>query len=462
MNNNIFLKISKFLVYLVPFAVVIVYQGTLFPFIVGKYTFFRAITLLALIFFVWGWATSKSQKFKVESQKFVADRNIFNGWSFLSSSLAVAIAIFVFIFLLSGFFGYSPHSSFWSNFERGEGGLQIICLFIFFALLAILFRDEESWLRIFAVSIWASILVIAYGVAAALRLDNFIGAGFCERFAGSLGNPAYLGTLMIFSLFFSGYLFVKAKKPLKKCLLAGSILIFLLSLFLSQTRGAFLGLGAGILFGLSYLVIYLSGRKRLIPLLILIALIVGGSLVFVNRHSINLMWFCGAKANNRLLDVSPETENFQTRLLLWRQSLLAFAERPILGWGPESFSIAFEKHFDVRFTAWFDRAHNIFFDYLVFSGILGLMSFIGVFVVFYLQFFKRTRIITNYTQTRIGSQRKSVLSPFESMLVFSLPIAYLVQGFVLFDVLPIYINLFLFLGFAAYRLQVVDAEKHAK
>jgi hypothetical protein len=48
---------------------------------------------------------------------------------------------------------------------------------------------------------------------------------------------------------------------------------------------------------------------------------------------------------------------------------------------------------------------------------------------------------------------KSVLSPFESALIFALPIAYLVQGLVLFEVLPIYINLFLFLAFAAHKFQ---------
>ena len=48
---------------------------------------------------------------------------------------------------------------------------------------------------------------------------------------------------------------------------------------------------------------------------------------------------------------------------------------------------------------------------------------------------------------------KSVLSPLESALIFALPIAYLVQGIVLFDVLPIYMNVFLFLAFAAYRFE---------
>ena len=54
--NNAFLKITKFFLYAAPFSAVIVSRGTLFPFIVGKYVFFRTTVALALIFFLWSWA----------------------------------------------------------------------------------------------------------------------------------------------------------------------------------------------------------------------------------------------------------------------------------------------------------------------------------------------------------------------------------------------------------------------
>ena len=37
-------------------------------------------------------------------------------------------------------------------------------------------------------------------------------------------------------------------------------------------------------------------------------------------------------------------------------------------------------------------------------------------------------------------------------LILTMPVAYLIQGLVLFDVLPTYINIFFFLALAAYLL----------
>ena len=104
----------------------------------------------------------------------------------------------------------------------------------------------------------------------------------------------------------------------------------------------------------------------------------------------------------------------------------------------------------------------MYFDYLAETGALGLLSFLGMWAVFYWQFFK-TRIHTDKERINTDNPYKSdkisinprLQNPYQSMwqsaLLFSLPIAYLVQGIVLFDVLPIYINIFLFLAFSAYK-----------
>ena len=41
---------------------------------------------------------------------------------------------------------------------------------------------------------------------------------------------------------------------------------------------------------------------------------------------------------------------------------------------------------------WFDRAHSVYFDYLSETGILGFLSYLGMFFMFYWEFFKRSRI----------------------------------------------------------------------
>ena len=80
--------------------------------------------------------------------------------------------------------------------------------------------------------------------------------------------------------------------------------------------------------------------------------------------------------------------------------------------------------------------------------------------VFYWQFFKKASInVDNQHQSdKISNPSKSLpagrqepRSVLINALMVSLPVAYLVQGIVLFDVSPIYFNIFLFLAFAAYK-----------
>ena len=467
MANNFFLKLSKFFLYLAPFAVIIVSRSTLFPFIVGKYVFFRIVVELALICFLWAWARGEIKISNLKSQ--------------ISKPLLIAVSVFVLIFLLAGFFGYNPSASFWSNFERGEGGLQMLHLFVFFILLVLLFRDEKSWRKMLKILLLAAILAIVYGILASLQYIDvvyneagsiisggwwyktfqvFVGPSLKnahERVSGSFGNPAYLGTYMIFALFFTVILLLEKRansdvqrKPAlnrskfasyKKWFLAGLSVLFFTALFFSRTRGAFLGLGIGIVAGLIYFFFSLpKGRLKNTILISLVVLTVAAGLAFV---------YNSRGGGYRIFDINLGTQTFQTRFLLWKQALKITAERPLLGWGPENFSLALEKYYLPQFDVWFDRAHNVFFDYLAETGILGLLSYLGIFAAFYRQFFKG--VIAN---ARIKNKYANKIN---DTLLFALPIAHLVQGIVLFEVLPIYISLFLFLAFANYKFGEQEA-----
>src|SRR3989344_4867906 len=249
------IKISKFLLYLAPFAVIIVTPSTLFPFIVGKYTFFKVIIELALIAFVLGWGLASNFKFQITNYKL------------LKSPLVIAVTLFVAIFVLAGFTGVNPQASFWSNFERGEGGFLLLHFYGYFLLLLLLFQTAEDWKRLFRVAITAGFLVMFYGVAAATGVSGFIGSGFCERFAGSLGNPAYIGTFSIFMLFYVVYLAVSGNWRGKNWQAWNMPILILLAIYFSvfllfsQTRGGLLGLGIGVIAALFYLTFALQSRR---------------------------------------------------------------------------------------------------------------------------------------------------------------------------------------------------------
>lgn len=152
---------------------------------------------------------------------------------------------------------------------------------------------------------------------------------------------------------------------------------------------------------------------------------------------------------SRIFDISFTAQTFHDRTIMWGMAWHGFLARPLLGWGPENFIQVFDRFFDPQyytagqpFGAWFDRAHSLIFDYLAETGALGFLSFVSIFVVFFWKFFKSQK---ESVATVVGQK-----SPLEKAIVVALPVAYLVQGLVLFDVLPIYTNVFFFLAFATY------------
>ena len=207
-----FERIAKWYLYIAVFAAVVVMNSVFFPFIGGKDWFFRFAVELALIAALLWWA--------FEARAGEAEEHL---KKLFKKPLVRAVTVFVIVYLLACLFGYDIHAAFWSNYERGEGGFQMIHYYLFFCLLAFLFRDDRDWRRIFGFSLVATGLMIGYGLLANYGASSYIGpytglpvpAGWFHklidgRFEGSLGNPAYVAPYLMFSMFFAAYLWIKA------------------------------------------------------------------------------------------------------------------------------------------------------------------------------------------------------------------------------------------------------------
>lgn len=435
-----YFTLSKIFIIIPLLALVIVAPQTLFPFIVGKYAIFRAATDIALILLLVG-LLQKNQESEKISKKIE---------ELFKSPFFISLGIFTVVFILASVFGVNPANSFWSNFERGEGGIQIIHLFLFFSVLSVLFSNDKGWRQVLTFAVIGGLFVTGYGLFAALGKPGFIGARFAEpgfRFQGSIGNPAYVAAYMIFLMFYSAcLLLIKNRKNTDltgKIITAVCLVLFFVIFILAATRGAFLGLIAAVVAGVVYFA-YNNPKLRpvLVSGLVILVLVVSVLVYFKNSPIIKSLPFA------RLFDISLSTETFRHRAIEWKVAIDAFKERPILGWGPENFIFAFDKHYNINhfstktgFGAWFDRAHNIFFDYLSTIGIVGLFAYLGIFLVFFWHIFKKHALAKENSHGLIIHA-----------VLFAVIVAYLVQGMALFDVLTIYLNLFLTLAFANYWL----------
>ncbi len=451
------LKFSKFFLYVSVFGVLIVMISTFFPFIGGKTYFFRTAIQLSIIFLLFWWAFEAPN-----GHLWARCKDMFK------KPLFVAVSAFALAFLLATLFAFDSHAAFWSNYERGEGGFQMLHYYAFFFLLVFLFRDKKDWERLFWVSIAAAVGMILYGMGAAVFVTNpdtgaisnpfgfvgpyasggnlaaptFLGRLFYTdvgRFQGSLGNPAYVAPYLLFSIFYLLWLWFSTKgKTLIKGISYGTLGIFFITFFLlARTKGTFVGLAAAVFLFLLVLAFEYRKFRKWLALLIAVLTIVFGSLVYYSNSD-----FVKKLPASRLFEIRLSEQSFQTRLWTWNSAWQGFKERPILGWGPENFSTVFDKYFDPRHFSpvgpsetWFDYAHSIIFDYLSETGILGLLSFLAIFAVFYWELAKR-----------FTGENKILKA-----LLASLPFGYLVQGLALFNVFPIYINLFLFMAFACYQ-----------
>ena len=478
-----FLLLSRLAIFASLFSVDIVMRTTFFPFIGGKYYFFRFCVELALAFLLLAWAFD-GEKYDLEIKPRLA--------RLFGQPIFLAVSLFALIFLLASLFAYDPQAAFWSNFERGEGGFQMIHYYAFFILLVALFPRSEDWRRLFAAALAAAVVMVLYGIASAIWLGSFIGPYVNKgvpieptftgrlifsnaRFQGALGNPAYVAPHLIFAMFYALWLWFSRPLHAAAALARRNLLwlrplgygaltlFFFLFFWLSQTRGAFLGLLVALAAFFLYL-IFSQKKLRKPALLTLGGLILLGGLLVANRDSAFIQKIPGG----RLLNINFGEQTVQTRLWTWNSAWQGFKERPILGWGPENFSAVFDRYFDPRHfvpgqntETWFDRAHSVIFDYLSETGLLGFLSYLGIFAVFYWEFWRRIWLPSRKTETVPADSWGIRRSPVRQALLFALPLAYFVQGAVLFDVLPIYLNLFFFLAFATFVFYETDEKQPA-
>ena len=330
-----------------------------FPFITGKNFFFRIF--IEILFGLWVFAAVFDKCYRPKVSP------IF--WA-LAATLAVLV--------LATIFSANPYRSFWSNYERMEGLIGHIHLFLYFLVSISVLKSEKDWKWLFHSSIFVSLLVGLYAVyQLAGKLEIHQGG---DRVDATLGNATYFAIYLFFHLFIVLYYLLKSQQIGWK-VLYGAIFVFeAFLLFYTATRGTILGfLGALLLFGLIQAFVAKEKKYRVTAFAtIALVLILVSSFYFIKdtefvRNSYTLSRFRG---------ISLTDTTTQSRFILWGMALKGVSERPILGWGPENFNLIFSKHYDPRLwrqEPWFDRAHNVVLDWFTSGGILGLLAYLSIF-----------------------------------------------------------------------------------
>ncbi len=367
---------------LVPFIPFIIIDSTFFPYIVGKNFAFRVVVEIMLAAYLVLAVVDPAYRPR-------------------KSYLLGAFVTFLGIVTLAAIFGENPTKSFWSNFERMEGVVTYLHLFAYFVIASTVLTVRDMWRPYLNLHLFAGVIMALYA------LSQLSGATVGFRVDGRLGNSSYLGIYAFFNIFLASFLmaresFATAGERVRIATYGAIVLLQMVVLFYTGTRGAILGLVVGA--GLATLLIAIFERKR--KMLRKVAISISGvifviltmaSVVVLRDTNVvknipGLESIAYSVADSKFVEETPILARFSeisikklqtnARVMVWGMALEGFKERPFLGWGMENFNYVFNKYYDPGMHSqeqWFDRAHNVFLDWLIAGGLPALLGYLALF-----------------------------------------------------------------------------------
>jgi O-antigen ligase len=406
--------------------------------------------------------TSRSFPARIFSFRFLVEIAFF-GWVILAlkeatyrlqirkSPLLIAYGIFMAVLFFADLFGIDTFKSFWSNFERMEGFFGHIHLFAYFVVLSAMLRNVQEYGRMFKALIISNIAVLVFGYGQLLGASGYIFSKMLpsvakvfssafpihmseNRLDATLGNSAYFAVFCLVFIFLLAMRWMES--PRKSWGYPTLIVLNMIALFYTGTRGTQIGLLVGGFITLGLIALHEKGRLRttLASAMVVVLILVASVFAFKNSSFIQ-----STPTLARFASISPTDLTGMSRLSIWKISYQAFKERPILGYGQENFSYIFATKFIPEkmwnLESWYDRSHDVFFDWLIAGGILGLLSYLSLYAVAMWLMWKR------------GSPM-----PYnERAIITGLLAGYFIHNIFVFDNLISYIHFFFILAYIAWR-----------
>jgi O-antigen ligase len=410
-------------------------SGMYFPFISGKNLLFRFLVEIA--FFGWVILALKDSTYRLQVKR---------------SPILIAYGIFMAILFVADLFGTNVFKSFWSNFERMEGFFGHIHLFAYFVVLSAMLRSAQEYGRMFKAFIWSNVIVLIFGYGQLLGASGYIFSKLLpsvskvfssafpihmseNRLDATLGNSAY------FAVFCLVFIFILAlrwsEENFRRTWWYPTLMVLnAIALFYTGTRGTQIGLLVGGFITLGLIALHEKGKLRntLVTSMVVVLVLVGSVFAFKNSSFIQ-----STPTLARFASISPNDLTGMSRLSIWKISYEAWKERPILGYGQENFSYIYASKFIPEkmwnLESWYDRSHDVFFDWLIAGGILGLLSYLSLYVVaMWLMW------------------RKASPMPYnERAIITGLLAGYFIHNIFVFDNLISYIHFFFLLSYIAWK-----------
>ncbi len=307
------------------------------------------------------------------------------------SYIGFSLLIYLLALIISSLVGIDPHTSFWSVASRTSGIWYLIHLGFFLYLLLGSISDRVFHKRLILAIVISTAL---YSFLAFMGPEGIgwlfkgrVGEGF------TIGNSSFAGMYLFGAFILALYYLFQAE--LKKWWMYLLPVILTINPFILNPAiwsGNFSGGVIGEARSSAYVFVSALVAIFVLWLVSRIKTAKARSVAAYSLFSISIVviMLCvySLFSHNGYLRQAYLSQATAARPLIWDTSERVIAERPFLGWGPETFERVFEINYDNRLLqdeygneAWFDRAHNVFIDQLVDGGFIGLTSYLAIYIV---------------------------------------------------------------------------------
>ena len=440
-----------------------------FPYVVGKALYFRTLTEIAFALWV------------VLAYRYAAYRP--------SRFVILGIfAVYLAVSLLAAVFGVSFQRSVWSTYERMQGVLDLAHWLAFVLVAASVFRSFTDWRALLNVSLGFSLLISLIGVVQYYELFEIPGYEFLEatgRLDVTLGNATYVGAYMLVSVLVAVGLLAQSYRdgretappveesaalrrrrrrrrreaqrpqidwtPWSRGFWAAVVVFGLWVMALSGARGAVIGLVMSVGALALLFAAWESSRRVRIAAMVCLAMVVGGVVLFTAARNTAPVDRVAESVTmvHRLRKISLDDTSIRPRVLSWQAGLRGFAEKPILGWGPENFIVIWGRHLDptAQPSEIHDQAHSKPVEELSTKGALGLAAYLALWGAMMWVLYRRVRHRDHPEQRLI-------------LFVGATAAGYFIQNLFLFDTPATVLSFMVLLAYVV-RLEQEDAPSAA-
>lgn len=252
-------------------------------------------------------------------------------------TLYFAILAYFIAISLSVVFAVDPYRAWWGNQERMNGLFTLLHFFAWLTMTIGIIKTWEQWKSLLHFQVVLSAIMAIVAILQKLN-PNLLMFPAGPRVGGLLDNPIYMAAYQMFNFFFLALLFWK-NSSFNWRVLYGFILGFdLIAFVLAQSRGALVGLVAGIIAFSFYTMLFTKSKNlRLGVLGMLFTVFAGYGALFLARDVPIIR-------ESPLYRFTDLYGTVSTRLIAWDIAWQGFLERPLTGWGFDNFHILFNQN----------------------------------------------------------------------------------------------------------------------